>query len=295
MVCGGQPVSHGRSGQPRPVCASGKRRGTELVASVLAIIGLMTSCTVGDEGKARVNLDTDRGDSASSLDPARLTARPARPAKRGGVGLHVLERGTRTPTRLFVPTGYSPRRPAPLLLALHGAGGNGGRIIHPLRDFAREIGALLLAPKSAGSSWDLMRRGFGPDVRAIDSALGYVFNRFAIDPERVATYGFSDGASYALSLGIANGDLFESVVALSPGGVSPGTPHGRPRIFITHGAKDAALPIEATSALIVPRLRDAGYQVTFRRHPGAHEIGPGLDAALTWLADEWGRLPPSNP
>jgi predicted esterase len=140
-----------------------------------------------------------------------------------------------------------------------------------------------------------MRGGFGPDVKAIDRALGYVFNRFAIDPERVATYGFSDGASYALSLGITNGDLFESVVALSPGGVSPGRTHGRPRIFIAHGRKDAGLPIEATSDLIVPRLRDAGYQVTFRRHGGAHEIGPGLDAALTWLAKEWGRLPPSSP
>jgi len=33
--------------------------------------------------------------------------------------------------------------------------------------------------------------------------------------------GFSDGASYALSVGITNGDLFTHVIAFSPGFVAP--------------------------------------------------------------------------
>jgi len=137
------------------------------------------------------------------------------------------------------------------VLALHGAGGNGGRVIRPLQEFARTTGAVLLAPTSTGTSWDLMRGGIGPDVQSVDKALRHVFRRYAIDARRVAVYGFSDGASYALTLGTANGDLFSSVIALSPGGYAVASPRGQPEIFIAHGTNDRALPIESTSEVIV--------------------------------------------
>jgi predicted esterase len=38
----------------------------------------------------------------------------------------------------------------------------------------------------------------------------------AIDPARVAIGGFSDGATYALSLGLINGDLFKRVAPSHP-------------------------------------------------------------------------------
>ena len=38
-----------------------------------------------------------------------------------------------------------------------------------------------------------------------------------IDPSRIAMAGFSDGASYSLSVGLANGDLFSAVFGFSPG------------------------------------------------------------------------------
>lgn len=62
------------------------------------------------------------------------------------------------------------------------------------------------------------RSGFGPDVLYLNKALHHVFNRYSIDPSRLAVAGFSDGASYALSLGVANGDLFSHIIAFSPGG-----------------------------------------------------------------------------
>jgi poly(3-hydroxybutyrate) depolymerase len=42
-----------------------------------------------------------------------------------------------------------------------------------------------------------------------------------VDPQRICVSGFSDGASYALSLGLANGDLFTHVAAFSPGFMRP--------------------------------------------------------------------------
>ena len=55
-------------------------------------------------------------------------------------------------------------------------------------------------------------------------ALEQVFARHAVDAGHLAIGGFSDGASYALGLGLANGDFFRDVLAFSPGFVPPGGP-----------------------------------------------------------------------
>jgi phospholipase/carboxylesterase len=84
--------------------------------------------------------------------------------------------------------------------------------------------------------------------------------------------GFSDGASYGISLGLINADLFSSVVAFSPGFVIEGTPHSKPRIFISHGTNDHILPIDRCGRRIASGLKGSGYDVTFREFDGDHEI-----------------------
>jgi phospholipase/carboxylesterase len=102
----------------------------------------------------------------------------------------------------------------------------------------------------------------------------------------VAVGGYSDGASYALSLGIANGDLFSHVLAFSPGFLTPTGQRGSPRIFVVHGTRDRWLPIDSCSRRIVPRLERAGYEVLYREFEGGHVVPPGIarEAAI-WLAD----------
>lgn len=246
----------------------------------------------------------ERGARASSVGRPRLTARPTvRPGGDPGgdtgggsggdtggdtaTGLHRLTLGRREESLLFVPPSYRGTRAAPLLLALHGAGSDGSRAIGPLREYAQAYGAFILAPTSLGPSWDLMRGGFGPDVRFIDEALSYVFDHYAIDPGRVAVQGFSDGATYALSLGLSNGDLFPAIVALSPGYVAAEPSAARPRIVVTHGVNDDVLPFGSTSGRIVPMLREAGYDVTFMRHAEGHNATPRLEEAWEWLVSGW--------
>ncbi|UQA58407.1 alpha/beta hydrolase [Polyangium aurulentum] len=172
---------------------------------------------------------------------------------------------------LFVPSSYDPGKPAALLLCLHGAGGCAGHRIDPLRAEAEREGVVLVAPDSVGQTWDMLVRGFGPDVERIDRALGGAFAELAIDPTRVGIEGFSDGASYALSLGIANGDLFSYVFAFSPGFMSPPAQVGKPRIVVTHGVADRVLPV-ACSRRLVPVLRAAGYETEYREFDGPHMV-----------------------
>ncbi len=180
------------------------------------------------------------------------------------------------------PTG----QPLPLLVMLHGAGGTGEGVLRRVTAAAEEAGVAVLAPDSRDATWDGIRSGFGPDVTFIDRALARVFERVAIDPERIAVGGFSDGATYALSLGVVNGDLFRRVVAFSPGFIVGGTPQGKPRFYVSHGRADQILPIEQCSRVLVPQLQRRGYEVTFKEFEGGHQVPPDIAAeALRWLAN----------
>jgi len=126
--------------------------------------------------------------------------------------------------------------------------------------------------------------GYGPDAAAIDGLLAAAFARVRVDPARLALGGFSDGASYALSLGLANGDLFTHLLAFSPGFLAPGDRHGRPAIFVSHGTEDPVLPIDRCSRRLVPALRRAGYAVDYREFAGGHAVPPPIaEAAVAWL------------
>nr|WP_280139176.1 PHB depolymerase family esterase [Geodermatophilus dictyosporus] len=170
------------------------------------------------------------------------------------------------------PAGVSA--PAPLVVVLHGAGGDAEAGLGLLRPLADERGLVLLAPASRGATWDAVAGGYGPDVAVVDRALAAVFAAVPVDAARVAVAGFSDGASYALGLGLANGRLFRQVVAFSPGFVPPGPRTGRPPVFVSHGTDDDVLPVDRTSREIVPALREDGYDVTYREFAGGHWVPP---------------------
>ncbi|CAA9490767.1 MAG: Phospholipase/carboxylesterase [uncultured Rubrobacteraceae bacterium] len=123
----------------------------------------------------------------------------------------------------------------------------------------------------------------------VNRALEQTFGRLAVDPERLAVGGFSDGASYALSLGIDNGDLFSHVLAFSPGFMAPAERRGRPPVFVSHGTADQVLPIDRTSRRIVPQLERQGYQVTYREFDGPHTVPkPVAREALEWFIADRG-------
>ena len=242
-----------------------------------------------DAGKVRgresdkVSGSFPRNTGRASTEAARLRSRPGQPAESVGPGLHALGLGGDRDAFLYVPARYRPDQPAPFVLTFHGAGGNASRGLYPLRDLADEVGLILLSPASRQQTWDVLRGGYGPDVAFIDQALAVAFSRCAVNPDLLAISGFSDGASYALSLGITNGDLFPTVMAFSPGFMAPRGQYGRPRIFISHGTGDQVLAIDRTSRTIVPQLEQAGYDVRYREFAGAHTVPPEIAReALGW-------------
>lgn len=220
--------------------------------------------------------------SGGLLNDGRITARPREGVKSSAPGRIALERNA----ILHVPNNAT-QSPLPLLVMLHGATQNAEDMFWYLGTTPDETGVVVFAPNAHDTTWDAIGGGsFGEDVVHLNRALEHVFETVAIDPARMAIGGFSDGATYGLSLGLINGDLFPRVVAFSPGFLIDGMPHGKPRVFISHGTHDHILPIDRCGRRIAAGLISRGYEVTFREFDGDHEIPADVAReGLTWIKD----------
>lgn len=220
------------------------------------------------------------GATPASAADNRITATPKR-TKTTAQGQRALGLDSRDAILRVPPNGATGA--LPLLVLLHGAGGSGENMLGRISAACDAAGIAVLSPTSRDSSWDAIRGDFGPDVNFINTALTKTFDLVNVDPQRIVLGGFSDGATYALSLGLINGDYFKKIVAFSPGFVVPGDAHGKPRIFVSHGTEDPILPIDRCSRVIVPALKKRGYDVTFREFAGVHTVPPDVaKEALAW-------------
>jgi len=247
-----------------------RRRLVAIAGGAFASLAFGEACSVESE--------------SSPPNDGRLTVRPHASVTTSAGGTRALGLDRRRDAILQVPAS-APRAPLPLLVLLHGADGSGERVLKRFGAAADEAGIVVLAPDSRDSTWDAIRGDFGPDVTFVNRALAHVFDLVSVDPARVAIGGFSDGATYAVSLGLINGDLFRRIVAFSPGFVVDGPTHGKPQFFISHGTADPILPIDRCSRVIVSGLRRRGYDVTFREFDGRHEVPAEIArAGMHWLS-----------
>lgn len=221
----------------------------------------------------------------SATSDARITARPGvAPTRAIAPGIHDLNvLGSDRHCWLIVPTGYDHSRAWPLALFFRGAITPAQNYMDNFQPLADDLGMLVLAPEANGRTWDLILGAYGPDVEFINRALHTAYQTVRVDPGRVFTSGFSDGASYSLSLGLTNGDFFTRIAAYSPGFIRAASVHGQPGFFITHGTMDQVLPVES-SRYIAEQLRSAGYAVDFREWDGPHAVSLSLTrASFEWM------------
>lgn len=226
-------------------------------------------------------------------DSGVLRARPDGRPREGGAGAR-LDPGTHPYEvegerigLLHVPhAAPEAGKPWALIVLFHGAGADADDVMPLLATPPQREPTLVLAPDSVATTWDLLHGGMGADVWRLDAALEALFADVPVSGECTAVAGFSDGASYALSMGLANGALFQNVIAFSPGFMAPPRIDGRPRVFVSHGTRDRVLAIDRCSRVIVPRLQTAGYDVEYHEFDGGHAIPePIVERALAWLAE----------
>lgn len=187
----------------------------------------------------------------------------------------------------------------PVILALHGTGGNEEDILR-LADRVAP-GAAVLAPRGRVSENGASRwfRRMGEGVFDVDDVIlraGELaeFVTWSIDAYRLQgrpmiAVGFSNGANMALALATLHPASAPAVVAFSgmyPFGERdlPSDPEGS-RLLLLNGADDPMAPSASVDALEA-NLTAAGAQVLRVTRPGGHGISESeLDRAAEWILE----------
>jgi predicted esterase len=240
-----------------------------IINSILMIIIILLTYSCED------NIDYDN---------PRLTAKIVTPSKNIEKGLSKLTFDGEKRGKLYIPQSYSPNKKMPMLLALHGSGGS-STFWKSYYERAEKRGFIFIALDSRKNTWDAIVEGYGEDFLTIDKTLKYVFDRCYVDEEHIALSGFSDGATYTLSIGPCNGDLFTHLIAHSPGYLIYSEPIvGRPKIYISHGLGDCELSVGCSRDILVPHFIDEGYDVTYNEFTGVHEVPDSIsENTIDWF------------
>jgi phospholipase/carboxylesterase len=190
----------------------------------------------------------------------------------------------------YIPASAGPH--PPLLVLLHGADHRPAWMIEKLAKQADARGLALLAPTSRAVTWDAVsdaeglhsmnsplavhaahRYGGSRDGRRVEAAIAALKAQVPIDHARIALAGFSDGATFALAMGMQRSGPFAAVIAWSPGiALETVDPARGRRVFVSHGRQDPVLSYRRVHDDIVPELCSEGAQVTFLPFDGVHEI-----------------------
>jgi len=185
------------------------------------------------------------------------------------------------PYVLFVPTGYTPGKPAPLIVDLHGLN------VTPLMqmlfdgttDLAERYGFIVVAPMGFSlSGWWGARSGRPSELSELDAmaVLKLVRERYTVDSDRIYLMGHSMGGAGTYHLGGKYADIWAGIAPISgAGGIGDAAAAERYRAFSTllmHGEKDSIVSVEG-SRRAAALLRGAGAEHLYLEFPGKdHEF-----------------------
>lgn len=226
--------------------------------------------------------------SWGSPENRRLTVRPhemATGTRTAQAGVHAVD--SIPDFWVYVPQLCVGTRRCPLVVSLPGGGVLSTELLAFHRGMADRYGMLLLTTQERDQA-----------ERDIDAALKQVLRKYAIDSDKIALEGFSNGGSSALWLGRGNLDVFSRIAPQSPGWFSgeDGPLNPATQFFVAGGLSEAGSPFFQYPIRAAQELRRAGHRVKqvvgLRGHTTTEE-----ERALLWqwLQESWGMPGPAGP
>ena len=167
----------------------------------------------------------------------------------------------------YVPPGYDPGNPTPVIFALHGGSGHGRLFLTNWIAESRSRTVIVVAPTAIGSTWSLM----DPEVDAenLGNILTRMQDRWNIDPSHMLLSGMSDGGTFTLLSGLAEDSPFTHLAPVAASFhpmllamTDPERLTGLP-IHLTHGALDWMFPV-GVARTAHRMLAAAGAAITYR-------------------------------
>jgi phospholipase/carboxylesterase len=207
----------------------------------------------------------------------------------------------RLPMRTFLPTGYEPNYPYPLLVFFHGHGGSDEQILKLAPRLSRRnyvcIG--LRGPQSidqrpngqAAYTWD-PNGGCNTVIEDyIFRAIEQTRRNYHIHSERIYLAGFCEGATLAYRLGLSFPERFAGIIALNgtmPQACGPIFRYPQMRqlqVFIGHGIANAVVPL-ASAKKDFRALYTAGVDVRLHTYLATHRLHPDMLRDINrWIID----------
>jgi predicted esterase len=191
---------------------------------------------------------------------------------------------TLQPYRLFVPDSYTAAKAWPLVVALHGMGGDENSMFDgyagEVKKNAERLGFLVVCPKG-GDTASMYRGAAEQDVMDV---LAEVRRDYKIDPKRIYLMGHSMGGYGTWSTAIDHPDVFAALGPISGGG----NPAQMVKIkdipqYVVHGNADPTVPV-TQSRTMVEAGKKAGANIVYVEVPGGNHtsiavpnIGPMFD------------------
>jgi len=220
-----------------------------------------------------------------------------------GVGLqrrHYLFREANTilPYGLYVPTSYDPNRAYPLLIGLHGLGGDEWSFWQAenglLARLAETHGYIVATPLGYNRTSPYGRTRLFPDPaqrrqfewseKDVLNVLELVRKEYHIDDSRIYLMGHSMGGGGTWHLAAQYPHLWAAIAPIAPGFNISREEMQRLRhipVLLTHGDQDVVVPVE-TSRRAVEMMKDLGMTYVYLEIPG------GTHSSV--LADAWNQM-----
>lgn len=179
---------------------------------------------------------------------------------------------TLQPYRLFIPDTYDGTKPAPLVVALHGMGGDENSMFDgygkELTPDANKYGFIVVAPK--GRDQASMYRGTAE--QDVLDVMAEVERDYKVDKSRVYLMGHSMGGYGTWSIAMDHPELFAALGPISGGGSTEGMVKIRniPQ-YVTHGDNDKTVNV-SSSRTMVAAGKKAGANITYVEVPGGSHV-----------------------
>jgi predicted esterase len=241
----------------------------------LALVDLVNS---GDVNPDRVDFDAELTEARAILEGLGKDRDPLA-SRRGDFKKAYRSEADDTlqPYRVFVPTGYDASKAFPLIVALHGMGGDENSYFDGYGNGAFKVeaerrGYLVACPKGRQSA----SMYIGTAEKDVFDVIAQVRGAYKVDPDRIYLTGHSMGGYGTWSFAMAHPDLFAAIAPVSGGG----NPGGLGKIahvpeLVVHGDNDKTVSVEQ-SRRMVAAAKEQGIELKYVEIPGGDHVSVAL-------------------
>ena len=252
-------------------------------------LSLYDLANAGEINFERLNFQGEFGEAAAMLDALEARKNPFE-GRKGDFRKAYLSAvdNTYQPYRVFVPTGYDGTKAYPLVIALHGMGGDENSFFEAyanglFKTLAERHGYIVACPKGRKPASMYM----GDAEKDVLDVLSEMQRAYRIDPDRVYLTGHSMGGYGTLSLAMGHPDIFAAIAPISGGVNNPLSLQKIARIpqLIVHGDADRTVSVERSRS-IVEAGKKYGAEIKYIEVPGGDHggvVAPHFEDVFQWF------------